>query len=119
ASGGRRSSPTTAGSPESDSNRPASTDASGGRRSSPTTAGSPESDSNRPASTDASGGRRSSPTTAGSPESDSNRRPPPYHGGALPTELSGRRPHRNSAWLSSGSAIPRRGNARSLRRMRG
>src|SRR5204863_4862301 len=38
----------------------------------------------------ATGGRRSSPTTAGSPESDSNRRPPPYHGGALPTELSGR-----------------------------
>src|SRR3954453_13480481 len=25
-----------------------------------------------------------------SPVSDSNRRPPPYHGGALPTELTGR-----------------------------
>src|SRR4051794_28025664 len=28
--------------------------------------------------------------TRGSPESDSNRRPLPYHGSALPTELSGR-----------------------------
>ena len=26
----------------------------------------------------------------GSPLPDSNRRPPPYHGGALPTELRGR-----------------------------
>src|SRR4051794_15928464 len=30
------------------------------------------------------------PADAPSPESDSNRRPPPYHGGALPAELSGR-----------------------------
>ena len=28
-----------------------------------------------------------------SPLSDSNRRPPPYHGGALPTELRGRSPN--------------------------
>src|SRR6476469_1841014 len=28
-----------------------------------------------------------------SPESDLNRRPLPYHGSALPTELSGREPH--------------------------
>ena len=28
-----------------------------------------------------------------SPLTDSNRRPPPYHGGALPTELRGRAPH--------------------------
>src|SRR5439155_16638524 len=27
-----------------------------------------------------------------SPLTDSNRRPPPYHGGALPTELRGQRP---------------------------
>src|SRR5687767_1553675 len=33
----------------------------------------------------------------GSPESDSNRRPPPYHGGALPTELSGRERHDSAA----------------------
>ncbi len=32
-----------------------------------------------------------------SPESDSNRRPPPYHGGALPTELSGREGHDSAA----------------------
>ena len=29
-------------------------------------------------------------TSVPSPESDSNRRPLPYHGSALPTELSGR-----------------------------
>ena len=29
---------------------------------------------------------------SGSPLTDSNRRPPPYHGGALPTELRGREP---------------------------
>ena len=28
-----------------------------------------------------------------SPLPDSNRRPPPYHGGALPTELRGQRSH--------------------------
>jgi hypothetical protein len=31
-----------------------------------------------------------------SPLSDSNRRPPPYHGGALPTELRGRSGHRSA-----------------------
>src|SRR6266545_7334878 len=37
--------------------------------------------------------RREKPRRAGllqSPLTDSNRRPPPYHGGALPTELRGR-----------------------------
>jgi hypothetical protein len=34
-----------------------------------------------------------------SPLPDSNRRPPPYHGGALPTELRGQPGHR-SRWRS-------------------
>ena len=34
--------------------------------------------------------RREIPAKDESPVSDSNRRPPPYHGGALPTELTGR-----------------------------
>jgi Phage integrase family len=66
--------------------------------------------------------REKSLQTVGSPLTDSNRRPPPYHGGALPTELRGQRPkssrpcHATSAsvfgseatlrgsWRDSGSA---------------
>src|SRR6266702_3335479 len=33
-----------------------------------------------------------------SPLTDSNRRPPPYHGGALPTELRGRGPDCSPGW---------------------
>ncbi len=44
----------------------------------------------------------------GSPLTDSNRRPPPYHGGALPTELRGRS-------VQSSDGFPRRSLARSAR----
>src|SRR6184192_974316 len=37
--------------------------------------------------------RRAKQEESGSPLTDSNRRPPPYHGGALPTELRGRSRH--------------------------
>src|SRR5437868_11340281 len=33
------------------------------------------------------------PVLLQSPLTDSNRRPPPYHGGALPTELRGQKPY--------------------------
>jgi integrase len=42
-------------------------------------------------------------STKGSPESDSNRRPLPYHGSALPTELSGRGLHPHSSARTAGS----------------
>ena len=41
----------------------------------------------------------------GSPLTDSNRRPPPYHGGALPTELRGRDPDCSPARTSAGRRI--------------
>jgi hypothetical protein len=36
-----------------------------------------------------------------SPLTDSNRRPPPYHGGALPTELRGRSGNRTEGLAAS------------------
>src|SRR3954447_26017462 len=46
---------------------------------------------------------------AESPVSDSNRRPPPYHGGALPTELTGlvKRPYNGGQWGEQDSNLRR------------
>ena len=48
--------------------------------------------------TRASGEKPAIPAPSKSPLTDSNRRPPPYHGGALPTELRGRCAHRSGGF---------------------
>src|SRR5262249_57744214 len=54
------------------------------------------------------GGGRLVHGTAKSPDPDSNRGPLPYHGSALPTELSGRGPHCSEGFRGDQGCMERR-----------
>src|SRR3979411_489316 len=56
-------------------------------------------------------------STRRSPESDSNRRPLPYHGSALPTELSGRRGQFSGAGRGRGAGVIGGGGSRETDRV--